>query len=372
MFIESRSRPIHRETIEHTMTWEILPIHRFAEHAQGWDSLLQTGLDIPCLESAFLQPLLETFGTGEELLALESEQGALRAAAILYKTRPGIWQTFQPSQLPLGPWIATPGTDLVRAAGGLLRALPGYAASLGITQLDPILQTRPADMPSGQTLDYIDTAWVDVQQPFEEYWEARGKNLKSNTRKQRTKLQNEGITPCLECITRPEDVAEALQNYGALESAGWKAKDGTAIHPDNAQGHFYRAMLENFCALGRGRIYRYWFADKVVAMDLCIESGDRIVILKTAYDESHKSVSPSSLMRQEQFQALFDEGRLKRIEFYGRVMEWHTRWTDSSRTLYHANVYRNSAIRGLMDLRNRLRKKSAAPGPDNAMGTSAS
>ena len=54
-------------------------------------------------------------------------------------------------------------------------------------------------------------------------------------------------------------------------------------------------MLEGFARKGRARIYQYWFDDAVVAMDLCIESGGQIVILKTAYDEAHKAVSPSTL-----------------------------------------------------------------------------
>lgn len=338
------------------MTWEILPISQFPAHAQRWDDLARSNSPVPFLESAFLQPLLEEFGTGQERLAMESSQGKLRAAAILSKARPGFWQTFQPSQLPLGAWVSSPDADLPQLGRSLVKALPGLAAGVGITQLDPILQPRPADTPGLNTLDYIDTAWVDIEQPFEAYWEERGKNLKSNLRKQRNKLQSEGITPSLECITQAEQVAQAMQDYGTLESAGWKAQDGTAIHPDNTQGRFYRKMLENFCTQGRGRIYRYRFGDKVVAMDLCIESADRIVILKTAYDESYKAVSPSSLMRQEQFEHLLNEGRLQRIEFYGRVMEWHTRWTENSRTLYHANIYRNQAVQGLISMRNRLRQ----------------
>jgi hypothetical protein len=103
-------------------------------------------------------------------------------------------------------------------------------------------------------------------------------------------------------------------------------------------------MLENFCAQGRGRIYRYRFNDKVVAMDLCIEAGDRIVILKTAYDETYKTVSPATLMRRDEFRELFDSGKFKRIEFYGKVMEWHTRWTENDRKIYHTTAYRHALI----------------------------
>ena len=45
-------------------------------------------------------------------------------------------------------------------------------------------------------------------------------------------------------------------------------------------------------------------------------------------------------MRQDQFRAWWDEGRYRRIEFYGKTLEWHTRWTDTERTLYHATAYR--------------------------------
>ena len=111
-----------------------------------------------------------------------------------------------------------------------------------------------------------------------------------------------------------------------------EGRDGTAIHPDNEQGRFYRAMLEAFCSAGAGRIYRYRFGDRVVAIDLCIEGGGALVILKTTYDESIKTISPAFLMREESFRGLFGERRLKRIEFFGKLMEWHTRWTDDIRT----------------------------------------
>jgi CelD/BcsL family acetyltransferase involved in cellulose biosynthesis len=338
-----------------SLRWEIAPIGRFGEYAARWDAFQRACANIPFLESAFLLPLLEEFGGGNEMLALAYEGEKPCAAAILYKKRPGIWQTFQPAQLPLGAWVSRPDVDIAGLGKSLLRVLPGTGLSLSITQLDPLFQPRPVDDSLVRTQDYINTAWVEIDQAFDAYWESRGKNLKTNTRKQRAKLQGEGVVLALECITAPADVARALDDYGALESGGWKGKDGTAVHPDNAQGRFYRKMLESFGAQGRGRIYRYRFNDKVVAMDLCIESGDRIVILKTAYDESYKTVSPSTLMRQDEFQEFFREGRLKRIEFYGKVMDWHTRWTENARTLYHLTAYRwpilNSLHRRLNEIR---------------------
>jgi len=336
-----------QQTQSEPIRWEFFPATEFDTHAVRWDTLQRECANLPFLESGFLKPLLEEFGTGQELLAFGCEDGKPCAAAILTKRRFGVWQTFQPSQLPLGAWVSRTDDNLAELARSLLRALPGINLNLSLTQIDPLYQPRPEDEPCIKTMDYIDTAWVDIDQPFDTYWEARGKNLKTNTRKQRTKLHIENVTLSLECLMQPEAVAQAIEDYGTLESAGWKGKDGTAVHPDNAQGRFYRNMLENFCAQGRGRIYRYRFNDKVVSMDLCIEASDRIVILKTTYDETYKTVSPSTLMRQDEFRELFDSGKFKRIEFYGKVMEWHTRWTENKRMLYHLTSYLASIIKAL-------------------------
>lgn len=322
------------------MTWTLHPIPQLAAFASQWDTLVRSRPGIPFLESAFLQPLLDTFGNGNERLCLKEVNGQLCAATIVQRGHKGMWQTFQPSQLPLGAWVSSPNIDLSAICSELIRQLPGFTLGLGLTQMDPQFQARPNEGPKLRTQDYIQTAWVDIEGNFETYWEARGKNLKQNTRKQRNKLQAEGTTTRLECITSATDVRQAMEDYGRLESAGWKTTDGTAIHPDNAQGKFYQKMLEKFCQAGNGRIYRYWFGDKVVAMDLCVHDQTTIVILKTTYDESYKTVSPSTLMRQDEFQQLFEEQKFSKIEFYGKVMEWHTRWTVQSRTLYHATAYR--------------------------------
>ena len=327
--------------------WTLVPLPdatAFAPHAVAWDALQARVAGLPFLESAFLAPLLRSFGTGRERLALLGDPQAPHAAAIVAPSGTGQWSTFQPSQLPLGAWLSEAGEPLAPLADGLLRALPLSALALGLTQLDSLFHPRAAGGARWRGQDYIDTAWVDLAGDFETYWEARGKNLRQNLRKQQKKLDTAGTVTRLECLTRPEEVAPALVRYGQLEASGWKGSEGTAIAPGHPQYEFYRAMLEAFAREGRARLYQYWFDDAVVAMDLCIESGAKIVILKTAYDEAHKAVSPSTLMRQLQFQQLFEAaaagGPIRRIEFYGKVMEWHTRWTAEARPIHHATLYR--------------------------------
>ena len=348
------------------MNWVLHPASDFEHHAAMWDAVNMASGALPFLDSKFLLPLLREFGTGRERLAVHGGSGNPDAMALLVAKGRGVWETFQPSQLPLGAWIMRPGARVDGLVHSLIRRLPGLAFNLGVTQQDPRVAPRPVETAVIRTLDYIQTAWVDVEGDFDAYWESRGKNLRQNMAKQRRKLEADGVKPLLEELTRPEQMDEGVRDYGALESASWKAEGGTAIEAGNAQGRFYRAMLASFCANGAGRIYRYRFNDKVVAADLCIESGGTQVILKTTYDHNYRALSPAFLMRQEAFRRIWQEGRIRRIEFYGKLMEWHTRWTDQARTLYHINCYRWPFLPAVHEWMARRRASTDAASPTTA------
>lgn len=341
------------------INWSLKSANGFAD-AATWDELNSRCAKLPFLDSRFITPLLAVFGSGDELLAVGSADGRPVAAAILTRAGFGRWSLFQPSQMPLGPLLVPAGLALDAVADSLLRALPGASLALGLTQIDPAANPRPENSERFATLDYIQTAWVDIAGSFDDYWATRGKNLRQNMKKQRNKLAAEGIELSFDIIRDAASVGEAIRQYGILETASWKSGEGTAVSLDNDQGRFYKAMLEGFCTAGRGVIYRYRFGEQVAAMDLCIESGGVLVILKTAYDGSNKSLSPAFLMREEQFQRLFAERQISRVEFFGKLMEWHTRWTDNSRTLYHANVFRHGWLPKLLALRSRIKNKPAA------------
>src|SRR5262245_33012533 len=345
--------------------WRFLPIEKFDELAGSWDRLNDAASGVPFLSSLFIRNLLRVFRDGSERLVVLGADGEEQVIGIVRRGRLGAWETYQPSQLPLGAWVMAGSLDYERVAESLLRVLPGAPLLFALTQQDPLVRPRPTDSATLRTADWIQTGWVEVAGPFEAYWKARGKQLQQNMRTQRSKLKAQGIEPTLEVLQHPHQVAGAIEDYGRLEGAGWKAVQGTAVRADNDQGRFYRAMLEDFCRADKARIYRYRFGDRTVAVDLCIESANVHVLLKTTYDESIRGLSPSSLLRQEAYRHVFEERRVRRIEFYGRMMEWTRRWTDLKRTLYHVNSYRwgflATAAGRLATLRGALAGEEALP-----------
>lgn len=345
--------------------WQLHPIERFDDFAEAWDRINDAGTGLPFLSSLFIRHLLRVFRSGTECLVVLGPPGEEQALGIVRSSRLGAWETYQPSQLPLGAWVMAGSLDYAEVAASLLRTLPGTPLLFALTQQDPLVKPRPSNSATLRTFDWIQTGWVEVDGSFDAYWKARGKQLQQNMRTQRSKLKSHGIVPVLEVLTRAEDIAGAIEDYGRLEGAGWKAEQGTAVRADNDQGRFYRAMLEDFCRMDAARVYRYRFGDRVVAVDLCIESASVHVLLKTTYDESIRGLSPSSLLRQDAYRHVFEEGRVRSIEFYGRVMDWTRRWTDRKRTLYHINSYRwefvATAAARFAELRGTLLTDSAVP-----------
>lgn len=332
------------------MSWHLAPARALAqaEHAARWRDLHQDSGGSPLLAPEFVTAALAVFGSGAEYLAWHERAGQVDIMTIVTPTRHGVWSTFQPAQAPVGFWLQRDTGAHTADLPGLLRRLPGLALMLGVTQCDPCLMARPsdADDASVRVLDYIDTARITLAGNFDDYWQARGKNLRTNLRKQRKRLHDDGVPTRLQVSRAAHEMAAAVDDYGRLESAGWKAGDGTAVAGENDQGRFYRALLEAFAQNNSACVYRYWIGERLAAMDLCIEGGGCVVVLKTAYDEATGAgLSPALLMREEATRDIFEAKRFTRIEFYGRVMEWHLRWTDEVRGMYHLNAYRWPLLR---------------------------
>lgn len=323
------------------MKWSLLPVNEFNNYSEQWDALNKSNSNSLLLASDFVIPLIDNFSTGKEILAIARQNELVVAMFIITKKQTGVWESFQPSQAPISMSVYT-NELLVDTLKSLCKTLKGLTLMLGITQLDPDISSRPESSSKLNTIDYIQTSRISVIGSFEEYWQKRGKNLRQNMNKQRNRLKKNGIDTKLEIITDPDKMINAIIDYGNLESSGWKLDSGTAVNIENQQGMFYKQVMERFAHKKQATVYKYWYGNDNAAMDLCIHNAETIIILKTTYNEEFKSSSPAMLMRQESFEAIFENKTYQKIEFYGKVMEWHKRWTDEIRTMYHLNFYCSS------------------------------
>jgi CelD/BcsL family acetyltransferase involved in cellulose biosynthesis len=345
------------------LTWQRQPAASAfgnPETRQSWDRLNTQQGDLPFLGANAMRNAVETLGSGQEVLLTGSAaSGEPRAMFVLVPDGFLRWRTFQPSQVPLGAWVADAGLSIDRLVDDVMASNRLPCLVLSITQIDPKLAARGADTATSRRADYIPTGWVEVEGEFTDYWAARGKNLRQNMRKQRNKLAADGVQTHMLVWRDRADMEPALARYAALETAGWKAAEGTAIHAGNAQGRYYIRLFNEAAEANEAVIYEYRFDDRTVAMNLCLLRAGQLIVLKTAYDESIKSLSPAFLLREEELQSFFGGKEVRRIEYYGRLMDWHTKLTERQRTLYHLTSYRWAWVKRLAERRARTQQAAA-------------
>ena len=313
----------------------------FDQYRQMWDAINRTQGNHILLDSTFVGLLIRHFSSNETLLGISANSNS-PGVVVVTRSRKGFWQTFQPSQAPLGLCVFSDGDNVQDRIQELMRSLPGYAVGFSVLQQDPDYTAfRSLDeSEKAEVVDYIRTPRLTLEGNFPDYWKGRGKNLVHTLSRQRRRLAERGIQLELVVDRDPDQVSNCIQEYGQLEAVGWKGREGTAVTAGNHQALFYEELLKNFCSQGEAVIYRLLMNGKTIASDLCLQRDAKMMILKTAYDEGIQGISPGMLMHEEIFKALFCQGKIKVIEFYGRLRDWHTKWTNEVRTMFHVNFYR--------------------------------
>jgi len=378
---DRRERSEHRRSRRHAHTtaplllhWQRLPAKRLFDTAalsETWDRLNAARGALPFLDTDVLQLAFAAFRPKGVELLVGDVAGQTQCMLLVQRVGFGRWQLYQPSQIPLGPLVAASNLPLDDIARSALKALPFTTLVLSFTQLDPRHWPPPAE-PACVVKRYISTGWIDCAQPFDSYWAARSANLRASVGKAQRRLEAEGRTLRLRVLTEPADMAAAVERYGLLEASGWKGRKGTAVAAGTPQGNFYRDWLQAAAAHGEARVYELLVSEPsapaeaivaktntttgdvpserttagnvpnehTIAADLCVVRGDALILLKIAYDEAFEHYSPSTLLRREFMQDLLGSGRVRRVEFFGRLMDWHRRWTGEQRSLYHLTTFR--------------------------------
>jgi CelD/BcsL family acetyltransferase involved in cellulose biosynthesis len=327
--------------------------------ARAWNALVERSRGSPVQRAELLFAAARHYAAGRLRLATMHRGGSIGAMALV-DAHPLLPEVFVASQTPLGAWVQAPGEDFVALARALLARLP-FALRLGVPQLDPRHAAPPAAGEQFATvalLPYIRTPWLAIEGDFATYWASRGRNLRANLRKQRERLAARGEGLRIEVLREPADMARGVADYAALEARGWKAGEGTALVPGQAQARFYADALERLAAAGVAEVWRGLVGERIVACELCVRERGEFAILKTTYDETMAPLSPAALMRLEMFERLHADGDVRRVEFYGPIKEWHTRWSHDTRDVYHANVHAGRAAAALLAAVRAIRARS--------------
>ncbi len=345
------------------MPWQLHPAQStFPQFSGEWDRLNAKLYGAhPYFDSRFVGALLEHFGNGSEQLCLHVDQGTVTGALIIEPRRWGRWASFRPAQAQV--------TAILLADARLLKTLfgelPGFVWSIELNAIDPRFSPKLATaeidaIAFGQAY----TIGVAAGLRFDEYWNARPKNLKANIRRYFNRLEKEFAPPTLTRASELESMRDGVARFGAIESAGWKGAAGTAISAANAQGAFYTDVLQRFAATGQAAVYHLEVAGQTVASRLIIDCAMMSVILKTTYDEAFARIAPGRIQLYRLIENQLTHRPQQTIEFYTNATRDQKEWATFGCAIDNIQLFRNPAIAGgfiaLKSLLNKCRQSNSS------------
>jgi CelD/BcsL family acetyltransferase involved in cellulose biosynthesis len=313
------------------------PITRVEELATfaPWWAALRSPLDSPTLDLDWLRAWAETYGA-EYRLRLVAVAAADRIAAVAplvrRRGRPGSLEL--PGERELGEPMdflaadaqaaAALGEALGRARLPLfLRRVPadGVAtASLGRWRRGRLMIVRPiAGLPSLA----LDDRWRD---PVERFNPGRRSDLRRAMRHARAI----GPVRCATVTPAPGDLGPLLEEAFAVEGASWKARAGTELGPGTRLGAFFRRYAGAASRDGALRLCFLRIGGRTAAMQIAVERGSRLWLLKIAYDEAFARCSPGTLLMLHTLAYAAERG-LRSCEFLGSAEPWTAMWTEAAR-----------------------------------------
>lgn len=182
----------------------------------------------------------------------------------------------------------------------LLAALEAAASDLGVAWRPIASLQRAALRPTGASY----TAWLEAN---------LSRKKRSQLRRLAARLGETG-TLSVDALGPGEAVTPWIEDFLALEQAGWKGRRGTAVAGSEALERALRSAVERLAAHGDLGFWRLAIDGRPVAMLFAAMSGDRAWLVKIAHDESFARFSPGSLIILEASRELMASGRFSLID----------------------------------------------------------
>jgi CelD/BcsL family acetyltransferase involved in cellulose biosynthesis len=313
----------------HGADWDRLNARLFGEH--------------PMLTSVFIDGLLQQFGDGSEQLWICRSAGRIDAMCVLKPRNPLVWASFQPPQAQIGATLVADPALL----DALSHSLPPMAIQLDLMCNDPqVGAVLAGPAPRQHLLNHALTMRIALDGSLADYWSARAR-LQSNIKRYQKRLLENGIVQRHVHIVEPDRMVDAVDRYAALEGAGWKGRNGTAVDATPAQHQFYRDLLRRAAANGHALVCELWFGDTLAASRLILRQNGMYVMLKTSYDERFSDYSPGRLLLRSVIEHAFGADPGGAIEFYTDADQNQLEWATGQRWIRHRTLYRWSVVEAL-------------------------
>jgi CelD/BcsL family acetyltransferase involved in cellulose biosynthesis len=290
-----------------------------------WDALAQWAAEPnPFHESWYLLPALRAFDPDGEVQLLCLEAGGQLAGVlpVIRKTRyyghpVRHWSNWLHGNAFVGAPLVAQGFERAfwRELFAWCDRHPGGALFLHLSQIpaegplhEAMAQVLAEQRRQGTTVMREERAFLRSALSPDEYLEESlsGKKRKE-LRRQHRRLAEEGEL-AVERTCGPEHLADWTDEFLALEEAGWKGEQGSALACDPYTAALFRSALEGAAARGRLERLAIRLDGQPLAMLATFLAPPGAFSFKTAFDESFARFSPGVLLQRENLELLTRPG----------------------------------------------------------------
>lgn len=151
------------------------------------------------------------------------------------------------------------------------------------------------------------------------------------------------------CITQPNEVDSAFEEFVALEQSGWKGNpekkradypNPAAIGLKRSKYLFYKNVVREFSKIDSLEIYLLKVNGKTVGAQIYTVLNQSAYLLKTAFDEDSKKFSPGHVLLDFVYKRYSQEGEINQICLITDY-EWFKYW--NPRYFHYVNIKAFSA-----------------------------
>ena len=192
---------------------------------------------------------------------------------------------------------------------------------------------------------------ADCRAPYADWLRRRSKRVRQRWPKlERRALETLGLR--YERVLRVDDLPGLLAEMFALERAGWKGREGSAIMDSAADTLFYTGLATRAIAAGALRLALLKDGARLVAFEYAVIGGDHAYVLKVAYDEAYEDASIGHVLAARHVRDCCEDAGVAWYDQLGNGMtpapyklrfadETHARW----RVTLYAPTWRGRLVR---------------------------
>jgi CelD/BcsL family acetyltransferase involved in cellulose biosynthesis len=201
---------------------------------------------------------------------------------------------------------------------------------------------------------------VDCRRPYSDWLAARSKRLRQRwPRLEREAFGEHGLT--YERLSRFDDLPMLLAHLFALEQAGWKGREKTAIADSAADTLFYTQLATRAAAAGALRIALLRAGERIVAFEYAVLGGDRLYVLKVSYDEAYEHASIGHVLAARHIRDCCEDSEIAWYDQLGNGLTpapYKLRYADVVEERFRITLYASNARGSLAWARDGLRARA--------------